>query len=115
MMAYVMIRDDASLKLKAGDKLKYEEGKLPSALKFAAKWTDGSEPEEKSGFTQADLDAAFEKGKASVEPQGDFVVNEDAVKKFFVEAIEAAGEKVRDGVKLSTLASKYEDLDEEKE
>lgn len=61
-------------------------------------------------FTKADLDAAFERGKASAEPQGEFVVNEEVVKKFLTDAIESRGENVRSDAKLSTLAKKYEEL-----
>lgn len=46
-MPYVMTRDELGLKLKQGDKLSYEAGKLPDALKFAANWVE-SEAEEKT-------------------------------------------------------------------
>lgn len=39
-MPYVMTRDEIGLKLKQGDKLSYEAGKLPDALKFAANWVE---------------------------------------------------------------------------
>lgn len=46
-MPYVMTRDEMGLKLKQGDKLNYEAGKLPDALKFAANWVE-PEAEEKA-------------------------------------------------------------------
>lgn len=109
-MPYVMMRDEPTLKLKAGQHLSFKEGELPSALAFSAKWSDGVEQEKQESFTQADLDAAFERGKASAEPQGEFIVNEEAVKKFLTNAIESRGENVRSDAKLSTLAKKYEEL-----
>lgn len=45
-MPYVMTRDELGLKLKQGDKLNYEAGKLPDALKFSANWAE-PEAEEK--------------------------------------------------------------------
>lgn len=46
-MPYVMTRDELGLKLKQGDKLNYEAGKLPDALKFSANWVE-PEAEEKA-------------------------------------------------------------------
>ena len=64
------------------------------------------------GFTQADIDAAYEKGKAeALEGAGEFIVNEEAVKKFLTDTVETAtGENIRSDCKLSTLAKKYEEL-----
>lgn len=39
-MPYLLKRDVASLNLKAGDSLKHEKGKLPSALKFDVYWKE---------------------------------------------------------------------------
>lgn len=47
-MPYVMTRDELGLKLKQGDKLSYEAGKLPDALKFAANWFEPEPAEEKA-------------------------------------------------------------------
>lgn len=46
-MPYVMTRYELGLKLKQGDKLNYEAGKLPGALKFSANWVE-PEAEEKA-------------------------------------------------------------------
>lgn len=45
-MPYVMTRDELGLKLKQGDKLNYEAGKLPDALKFTANWVEPEPVEE---------------------------------------------------------------------
>ena len=45
-MPYLMTRDISELKLKRGEKLEFEKGKLPAALKFSAEWQE-PEPEPK--------------------------------------------------------------------
>ena len=47
-MPYVAKRDEAGL-FKKGDKLSYEKGELPQALKFSAVW---QEPEKKAKATK---------------------------------------------------------------
>ena len=39
-MPYIVKRDVPSLRLKVGDVLKHEKGKLPGALKFDADWQE---------------------------------------------------------------------------
>lgn len=43
-MPYLMTREISELKLKQGDKLEFEKGKLPAALTFSAAWQE-PEPE----------------------------------------------------------------------
>ena len=55
-MAYIMLRDVAELKLKQGEKLEHEFGKLPSALEFSAKWQEASEEDaDAKAVSDADL------------------------------------------------------------
>lgn len=54
-MPYIVTRADKDLGLKLGQELQHEEGKLPIALKFVAKWV---EPEKEKP-------AEKQKGKAS--------------------------------------------------
>ena len=45
-MPYLMTRDISELKLKRGEKLEFEQGKLPAAVTFSAEWQE-PEPEPK--------------------------------------------------------------------
>ena len=45
-MPYLMTRDISELKLKRGEKLEFEKGKLPAALTFSDEWQE-PEPEPK--------------------------------------------------------------------
>ena len=63
-MPYVMTRDISELKLKHGQALKHEQGKLPAALKFSAVWKDSLEEEAEEPDNSkllAELEVASEK------------------------------------------------------
>lgn len=64
-MAYIIKRNEPTLGLKVGDKLKHEFGKLPSALTFAADWQD--EAEEAKPKTKAELAAEKKAAKEAEE------------------------------------------------
>ena len=64
-MGYIIKRNEPTLGLKVGDKLKHEFGKLPSALTFAADWHD--EAEEAKPKTKAELAAEKKAAKEAEE------------------------------------------------
>lgn len=66
-MGYIIKRNEPTLGLKVGDKLKHEFGKLPSALTFAADWHD--EAEEAKPKTKAELAAEKKAAKEAEEAE----------------------------------------------
>lgn len=63
-MPYVITREEKDLKLKVGQQLKFEKGKLPAALKFSAKWQE-PEQEEAEPEKEESKPAEKPKGKSS--------------------------------------------------
>ena len=87
-MPYVMTRDELGLKLKQGDKLNYEAGKLPDALKFAANWVEGeseAKPKTKAELA-AEKKAAKEAEEAAAAEAKAKLEAEEAQAKLYAEA-----------------------------
>lgn len=83
------------------------DGKLPSSMIGKCVDVDAISASVTGGLTQADVDAAFAKGKA--EAMEEFVVNPEVQREFIVNAVEKkTGKKPRSDSKLSTMAAELE-------
>lgn len=65
-MPYVVINPNKELGQKYGQTLKYEEGKIPEAIKFTAKWMTDYEVNASDVTETAELEAELKKAKSEL-------------------------------------------------